>query len=161
MATTLGSTGITFPDATTQTTAAVGGGMTLLGTLTTTSGTTQTLSGLSLTTYKELHCVIRQVSLTANTFLRVRDPSGQQLQVANAFLGGTVALNGILTINLANGVYSAVACAGNTTSVPQENATTSTGCNGVLTYSTASTSLVFVTEAGTFDFGSILVYGVK
>lgn len=160
MAVTLGSTGITFPDATTQTTAATAGSMTLLGTITTTSGATQTLSGLTLTSYKEIYCVLKAVSITANANIYLTDPSTNTLAISATALSSNFS-EGTITINLTNGVFTCVMFA-STLSTPSFNTTASSvGYGGITTFSTSSTSVGFQAGAGTFDFGSILVYGVK
>ena len=68
----LAASGIKFSDATTMTTAAVAGSLTLLATLTTTSGTTQSATGLA-TTYTNLLIVYEGVS---------NSTSGDDLRVA-------------------------------------------------------------------------------
>lgn len=119
--------------------------MVLLGTIATTSGTTVTLSGLTLTSYTELYMVFNGVSI-GNT--------------------GTVSLNGIVVgdasnngatifgriwVDLVNGAFLAA------TAGSSANDTLGGGASGL---STASTS-VSLTATQTFDAGSIRVYGVR
>lgn len=122
------------------------GGMTLLGTLTTTSGTAQTLSGLVLTSYKTLFISVKGVSSdNASYSLRLN-----ALQISEAS-GAAEALSGAIFIDLTTSVISAVlARAGLVVAYSQ-----------IGTYTTASTSISFTLSAGNFDAGSICVYGVK
>jgi hypothetical protein len=138
------------------------GGMTLLGTLTTTSGTSQTLSSLTLTSYKQVIAVIKGVSATS-TFsllsLGGYNIVDAQCAAANAFWG-------MITVDLATGVFQMMYY---TFAVSENNGfargpTTTpvgltTGIQAALV--NASTSITFTTTAGTFDAGSILIYGVK
>lgn len=121
----------------------------LLGTLTTTSGTTQTLSGLTLTSYGSLYITVDGVS---------HDNSGasRRLQIAAQSITGartsTQPVSGIITVALSSGAaYSNVESVGNT------------GTNSVATgYSTATTSIVFTWDgSGNFDAGTIRVYGFR
>lgn len=119
------------------------GGMTLLGTLTTTSGTTQTLSGLTFTDYKSLYIVITGVSFTTAAAMTL----GGVTFCANTGLASGV-VDGYSILDLTNGIF-------NTTS---EGSSLRTDI-GNTSYSNATTSIVFA--GGTFDAGSIKVYGVK
>jgi hypothetical protein len=124
------------------------GGMTLLGTLTTTSGATQTLSGLTLTSYKLLYMFFNNVSGTINP-------------AALWFSGGYVIApsgsnaNGNAIVDLTYGKYIATAYSGGAGTA----AATSNYGNPSIT--TSSTSIVFVMSAGNFANGSITIYGVK
>jgi hypothetical protein len=154
---TVGASGIKFNDNTTQTTAAVSGGMTLLGTITTTSGSTQTLSGLTLTSYKQLSIVVQAVSSNSTT---------QELKFgvsAFTIFGGKLGAvsevwTGIATIDLTNGYFSSNISAG-ASGATYNNSASSYG--GKTDITTASTSITASNGSGTFDAGSILVYGVK
>jgi hypothetical protein len=129
---------------------------TLLGTLTTTSGSTQTLSGLTLTSYSQLVCVFNGVGLNAV------DPNiyiGTTNAGIIATLGGNNDVGrGFLWIDLATGLFSASISATDTanpaTAVPSPRA-------GICATTTASTSITFSRSAGNFDAGSIRIYGVK
>ena len=57
-----GTSGLTFPNSTTQASA---GGMTLLGTITPTSANSISISGLNLTNYKQLNIVVNNLSTTS------------------------------------------------------------------------------------------------
>jgi len=125
----------------------------LLGTLATTSGTSVTLSGLTLTSYKFLKVVFRAIS-TDSTMSNLRiagELCSDQLSDTTWFF------NGIAEIDLGTGVW--------TSSVVQTNGADSSGASstyvGTSGYTTATTSVVFSIDTGSFDAGSILVYGVK
>lgn len=119
-----------------------------LGSLTTTSGTTQTLSSLVLTDYSFLRITVSNVSSTGNGALQI-----DSQQIADAQTGANFCYGTIL-VDLANGVATGMlglagAGAGSTYGAP-------TG------YSTATTSVVFSwSAAGSFDSGTIRVYGVR
>ena len=120
----------------------------LLGTLTTTSGSTQTLSGLTLTPYKFLMFTLRGVSTTTSTSATIGLGS-----VSNLF--GTVTatahvVDGMVWVDLSNGAATA-------TTRTAGSANIGTGLSG---YSTATTS-VSVTTTSVFDAGTVLIYGVK
>lgn len=121
------------------------GGMTLLGTLTTTSGTTQTLSSLTLTNYVSLHIAISGVSFTAGSITMTL--GGVSFCVAT----GTAAtvIDGFSILDLTNGIFNTNSTNGGAVSTTL----------GDTSYNTATTSITFA--GGTFDAGSIKVYGVK
>lgn len=120
----------------------------LLGTLTTTSGTSRTLSGLNLTPYKFVQFFVNGVSVTETTrdlllnSYKVLDLTGDS--ALNRAFGGGV-------IDLSNGVfYSSGDCSGAVTA--------GGGLSGI---TTASTSITFTCTAGSsFDAGSIRIHGV-
>lgn len=120
----------------------------LLGTLTTTSGSTQTLSGLVLTPYKFLHFTLNGVS----TSIASTETIG--LGTATALFGGATgasAVSGMGWVDLGNGVGTAVTRLGTVSNV-------GTGATG---YSTATTSVSVNVSGGTFDAGNVRIYGVK
>ena len=124
----------------------------LLGTLTTTSGGTQTLSGLVLTTYELLHIVISSVSGTLAATLRL---DGEALGAISG--GGTEVFRGLFDLDLASGICSGAGAFDGAAAV------SSSPTIRILytTYRNSSTSLVFALTSGTFDAGTIRVYGVK
>ena len=129
--------------------AAASAGEVLLGTLTTTSGTTQTLSGLVLTDYSTLRIVAFAVSFTATAQLTL----GGSTSYLAASVASSANLYGQAVLDLSTGIASSAiavitAFAGVVTAY-----STATG------YSHASTSISF--GGGTFDAGTIYVYGVK
>ena len=123
----------------------VTGGMTLLGTLTTTSGVYQTLSGLNLTSYKEVHFSYKNVSSTWG--------SADQLYIESAFiLQPTVNAASLLS---GGGIIDLV------TGVILSYSSTNLVKSSSIGISTAVTSISFNFGAGTFDNGTITIYGVK
>ena len=128
------------------------GGMTLLGTLDTTSGTSVTLSSLDLTDYKQLSIFCNAVSSTTANDVVLVD--------ANAIFRATGAFDtsqsfGIATIELGQTAFSSYSSTGGVTYAYGG----ATG-NG-FTISNASTSITFSLNTGSFDNGSIRIYGVK
>jgi hypothetical protein len=111
---------------------------TLLGTINTTSGTSQSLGSLVLTPYKFLRFVFNGVSGSAAITISI---DGFALfstaSAADVFFAG-------FDIDLANGIFVGA------------------GFNfkSASTYRTTSTSVTVTCSGGNFDAGSILVYGV-
>lgn len=123
------------------------GGMTLLGTLTTTSGSTQTLSGLTLTGYKALFISFNAVSCTGAGSININT----SYKVSPYLDGASDVASGISWLDLSNGV---VGSAINVNTYPYT-------AGSVTNMTTASTSISFNSPATTsFDAGSIKVYGV-
>lgn len=148
---------ITLPDSTSTlaTTAQVDAVSSIvhLGTITTTSGSSASLSGLTLTGYKQLQFFINGVSGSTTTLsLRLNGYFVASVNSGSA-TDGTFG-NG--TIDLFDGVF------GSSHSVHNGTTLVSTGSGGGLSgVTTASTSITFTISAGTFDAGSIRIYGVK
>jgi hypothetical protein len=141
----------------TSTAPAASGGMTVLGTLTTTSGTSQTLSGLTLTTYKQLHIAVNNVGFASGA-------SGSTLNLDSvattrvSMEPGACAF-GTLILDISIGCFTALGVG-----APGSNF----GTSGLLSFgnlssiTTSTTSLVFTFSAGqTFSTGTIKVYGVS
>jgi len=119
-------------------------GLILLGTLTTTSGATQTLAGLDLSTYKTLQCYFSGVGHSSSTAERF-----DATNISSAFTGPVY---GFVTIDLTDG--SGISLLG--------QASTSGIIYGVNTsYSTATTSISFSVAAGTYNAGKIYVFGAN
>jgi len=128
------------------------GGITLLGTIATTSGSTATLSGLTLTSYKQLQFVYDSVSGTStNALFRL---NGVQVNAANTIAAADFCSGGG-TIDLTSGVFWGSGLQSYTSG---SSFLTTGGASGL---TTASTSISFTISAGTFDAGSIRIYGVK
>lgn len=127
---------------------ASGGGVTLLGTLTTTSGTSQALSGLTLTDYKFITVSADGVSHSSG-FPRSLRIEAQQFSPA---LNGASLFSGKVDIDLATGIgFGAFFSAGSENVYVQD-----TGL------STASTSITLTWSSGAaFDAGTVKIYGVK
>jgi hypothetical protein len=132
--------------------------ITLLGTMTTTSGTAQTLSSLDLSQYKFLKVFVSRVSHDSGTSrsLRFNSISGPQFSAtasASSFAYGTV------DIDLsANGAYGASVHWTATSGVSGDTTGSYAGETGI---TTLSTSITVAISGGNFDGGSIYVYGVK
>ena len=130
----------------------------LLGTITTTSGTTQTLSGLVLTPYKLLRLIISSVSGSTNA-------TSLALQASNAVISSNLGANaaqvwrGIVEVDLSSGVYSANVAL-TTSSANTSGASSPYGGTCGITNATTSVSIL-AQGGGSFDAGSVLVYGCK
>ena len=139
------------------------GGMTLLGTITTTSGTSLSLTGLNLTPYKELVIYSDRVSNTA-----AGGPFSLRLAglAISAGIYNTVYGYGKLTLDLSTGsFFSGI---GITTTNGASSAAFDTSSNiyqpriGELAISTATTSITFDWGSGvSFRTGTIKVYGMS
>lgn len=127
-----------------------------LGQLNTTSGNSQTLSGLSLTNYKTLHIVLSGVSSnTAGSYLYIYSGSAPRYIIGGASPVGT-AWSGVGTLDLSTGVCSFVTKVG----VPTDPASNTGSFVVEVPYFTTSTSITFV-NTNFFDAGLIQVWGVK
>jgi hypothetical protein len=123
----------------------------LLGTLTTTSGASQTLSSLDLTPYRFLRLVFVGVSTSAST--------GSVTVGGSAVVATTAGSNtwrGIVDIDLTDGTFCATLA-----SVGASAGAVASAIAGGCTLTDASTSVVVETTVGNFDAGSIRVYGVR
>jgi hypothetical protein len=154
MPTTLVSTGVQFPDNSVQTTAA-SGSFILLGTLNTTSGTSQVLSGLNLNPYEYLYIAIAGVSFNNTGNLRL---AAFRLAPSQA---GNIVISGWATLSLRGyGTYESITQT--TTGFESVFNTFTNGYIGSNGITRSSTSLSF--DGGgsaSFDAGQIQVYGVK
>jgi hypothetical protein len=126
------------------------GGMTLLGTISTTSGANPTLTGLTLTDYKKLVLQLNGVSHDSGTnrHLLLGNSTSDDVQVT-----GDLAIaqpsSGTIEIYLNNGLSVPTLSAGG-------------GQFPTTPFSTSSTTIsVALSGAGSFDAGSIVVFGVK
>ena len=129
----------------------VTGGMTLLGTLATTSGSTVTLSGLTLTSYKMLYVFFNGISFAAGNDTLYLSGS----YTLSALSAAANLISGNAVFDLVGGRYVATTA---TSTAGTASATSFFGNPGI---TTASTSITFVVNGTTFDAGSILIYGVK
>jgi len=141
--------------------------MTLLGTLTTTSGTTQTLTSLTLTGYRYLFLAINDVSATTTTDdLRIVDSAGTSHQLfADSGVADNV-WNGSAIVNLFNGSTIAWGASNGSTTYSMGTGNFGAGSAGTKTgfgrinMTTASTS-IGVSVQTAFDAGTVTVYGVR
>lgn len=129
------------------------GSMTLLGTLTTTSGNSQSLTGLTLTGYKQLLFEFDGVSHNNGTSTTLSIGTGAFM--TNIPLGESV--YGIAWVALFNGIVTPIV-ARKSLPAPVEN--TQVAQTG---YSTATTTVTMTVGNvfGSFDAGSVRIYGVK
>jgi hypothetical protein len=132
-------------------TAQATGGMTLLGTLTTTSGTTQSLTGLTLTGYKQLLLEFNGVSHSSGSNSNLTLGAGQ---IANTLSSSNV-VTGMVWVSLVTGIAVSVF---STNALPNSN---NAGQNAQTGYSTATTTVTLTVSNPSFDAGSVLVYGVN
>lgn len=141
-------------------TAPTASSLTLLATITTTSGSSQTSSTISLTGYKQVQFIFNKVSASGTSaYLRLVDPNATNLQVAQfSTSSGSNSLVGIMTLDLGTGVYSSNPFRGVASTADGGE---SQPFGGVSTHSTSTTAFTFNISGGSFDAGSILVYGVK
>jgi hypothetical protein len=127
------------------------GGVVFLGTITTTSGTSQSLTSLTLTSYKFLRLVFVGVSTNNAAWLLQLD--GRTISQSE---GTASFLRGFAEIDLDGGTFwSQVA------DVTTNSSTNSFGSVGDTNITTASTSVTVSTSAGSFDSGAVRVYGIR
>lgn len=118
----------------------------LLGVMVTTSGSTVTLSGLTLTGYKFIRATVNSVTDNAGAAV--------QRRFANILVEGgdpPTAVSGTVLIDLANSV-------GQSITTRSGVGTVNTGAANI---TNASTSISFTLASGSFNGGSIRVYGVR
>lgn len=132
--------------------------MTLIGTITTTSGTSASISGLTLTPYKMLFIVFDGVSHdsgSGQTLLLGTSTADDIAISTNATFGSGATVRGIVTTDLTNGVSTSFV-----------DNFSSTGAGTVparfagLPIRTSSTSISVAFSAGNLDAGSVRVYGI-
>jgi hypothetical protein len=132
---------------------------TLLGTINTTSGTSQTLSGLTLTDYTAMVLEFVDVNVNSslsNFNLRINSTSGPN--ISENWSGNTTdGWFGIMTIMLSTGVFSSILAVGATVPTSAQGEVWAGDCN----VTTASTSVTIALSNNSFAAGSIRVYGVK
>ena len=130
----------------------------LLGTLTTTSGSTQTLSGLVLTPFRSLWISFQGVSGTGTSILRFASPV---LNLTPSF-GSGGSRTGYIQMDLTSGgTFLSNLSVGGTQSESITAPVNTDVYVGRTGYTTATTSIGFSLSAGTFDAGTIAFYGVK
>lgn len=136
------------------------GGMTLLGTINTTSGSSQSLSGLTLTGYKQLYFVFNGVAMTS--------AGNVTLSLGSQAITGTLpapsTVYGHAALDLAVGTFITVSTSAATVSFASN--TPPSGSNfyaGRTSYTTASTSVAVgvIGTSPSFTAGTVTVYGVK
>jgi hypothetical protein len=134
--------------------------ITLLGTLTTTSGTTQTLSGLNLTGYRLVFISFSDLSGAGAGAGTKVSLNGTEITVSTGANGNSAW--GICWIDLNNSVFTCTTGVAASGTNPTSTSPTGSPLTGVLGVSNSTTSLAFaITSGSAFDLGSIRVYGVK
>jgi hypothetical protein len=129
----------------------------LLGTMTTTSGSTVTLSGLDLTPYKFLEAYVDGVGDNTTTS---RTVSFEGASIGSTSTTAAHRIYGKISVDLATGVGVAMTADYAPTAKPQseyEEAMRHLRLNT----SNASTSLSLTISGGTFAAGQVKVYGVR
>lgn len=129
----------------------------LLGTLNTTSGSTQTLSGLDLTSYKSVVAVFNGVGDNTTTN---RDVRFEGAKVAETSTTAAARCYGIVRLDLASGIGVANVMEQTPTSLPQSIFSDESRILRLST-NTSSTSLSVSLSGGTFAAGSVSFYGEK
>ena len=142
--------------------AAAGGGMTLLATLNTTSGETITAPSLNLTGFKFVLITTLQVSHSSSTSqgLRFTPNTGGSYGLGSYDIPSSFKWSSVSNIELATGSYTAFLP--NNMPVPsQPLGFLSAGLGNNNAFTSSVTSIAFTWSAGgTFDAGSIRIYGV-
>jgi hypothetical protein len=123
----------------------------LLGTITTTSGTSQSLSSLDLTPYKFLRLVV--VAVSTNNAAWFLELDGKQVSATDNAAG---VQRGIIDIDLTDGTFSA-----NLARAAFNTSAAAAPYSGDTDITTATTTVTVSASAGTFDNGSIRVYGIR
>ena len=124
-----------------------------IATLNTTSGASQTLTGLDLTAYKEIIIYANTVSVASTTTSPSCILSLNGFQIGDNANGRSTSLGWMnqARISLVNGFgYSFMSYGGFTSTVGM-----------ITTISTSTTSLTFSVNTSNFDAGSFSIYGVK
>jgi hypothetical protein len=138
---------------------AASGGMTLLGTITTTTGNSVSLGSLTLTNYKELSLVAQGVATSAgNTYINISSDNSYAATPLSpwGYISTTAVRSGIATINLVTGAYVS-------TIGPHTDGYDATNAGGLTSAAVTTASTIIYFRLGgvlTFTAGSILVYGV-
>lgn len=147
------TTKLMTPQRVSQAVAALGAqNLVLLGTLTTTSGTTQTLSSLTLTGYAALLLLVDGVSTDSGAGRNLLFGTAR-LNLSSA-ISGTGTFSGFAFVSLGSGLSAGFVASSGTS--PSSMRFDASG------YSTASTSVSFTWDGtGNFDAGTIRVYGIK
>jgi hypothetical protein len=118
----------------------------LLGSIATTSGTSQSLSSLDLTPFRAVKLYFDAVTNSASTTF--------QITGIGSIYGSVASIRGMLEFELANGQGFSVLANSYTAGAGQASAINSTITN-------ASTSITITTSVGSFTAGAVHVYGVK
>jgi len=145
-------------------TAPVTGSMTLLGTLTTTSGATQSLTGIAAG-YRQLYIELEGVSCNVSSTLKMALGSGSTSYGASASVGAGMSSNSDVYAGfiLVGNISSTTAAAKSALCSVMLNGTSGSVTNVSVPTGTAAvtTAVQFSWISGSFDAGTIRIYGVK
>lgn len=127
-------------------------GMTLLGSIDTSSGTSATLGSLTLTSYKALFLVLDTVSTDGDRTLLIGNSTSDDVTFTQTSGGTGFNWKGTVTIDLGTGIGSSVLNlnGANTSSIAFDSA-----------LSTSTTTISVAPSSGNLDSGSITVYGMR
>lgn len=131
--------------------------VTLLGTIATTTGATQTLS-VNLTSYKFLKLFVSRVSHDSGTSRSLRFNSISGPQFSTTASSGNYAYGSVDIDLSSNGTFGASVHWNTTSGVSGESTGAYGGESGI---TTASTSVTIAISGGSFDGGNVYVYGIK
>ena len=131
------------------------GGMTLLGTVSATSGNSVSLGSLTLTNYKSIQIVAQSIISNGGGVITITSDNSQASNYNSPFqMTTSQASSGINTINLTNGVFSGTS---GQDSTPNPNY-----AGGKTNITTATTTVYFrLPGSNVYSAGSFLVYGVS
>lgn len=128
------------------------GGMTALGSIATTSGTSQSLSSLVLTNYKMVLLVFKGVSTnSASGQIYIGNSTSDDVAASPVLSNVSGWFDAIYHFDIVNGVFSMV---GDSTNV-------GVCYGGTHPLTTSTTSISVATIAGSFDAGTVYFWGVK
>jgi hypothetical protein len=140
---------------------------TLLGTITTTSGTSLSLTSLTLTPYRFVYLFVNGVSSSSATDdLSIVDGAGNVILLFNDSNSASNVWNGTVLVNLINSSIGAWGQSHGTTTYSTNPSSQASGTAGAKTafgrvnLTTASTSVGVSVQTG-FDAGTVTVYGVQ
>ena len=141
------------------------GGMTLLSTVATTSGTEVVAGSLTLTGYQSLMIYASDVGVTAGASLfRWKETGGTYSTIAYTNTTSSVPVYSVINHNLITGVTGVTPNSYNATNTAANLALSAgtSGCGTNTGVDQATTSITFSTVASqTFNRGQILIYGLK
>ena len=141
------------------------GGMTLLSTVATTSGTEVVAGSLTLTGYQSLMIYASDVGVTAGASLfRWKETGGTYSTIAYTNTTSSVPVYSVINHNLITGVTGVTPNSYNATNTAANLTLTAgtSGCGTNTGVDQATTSITFSTVASqTFNRGQILIYGLK
>lgn len=127
-----------------------------LGLVNTTSGTSQTLSGLNLSNYQFLHLIFRGVSHNSGTARNIRIGPNSSIVGQTAGSAADVA-RGIATVWLGDGTYASDMAAGAAAALNSGVAAVSYA--GTCGITQSSTGVTVSLSGDSFDAGSVFFYG--